>query len=191
MIKFGDSFVKVGGSMLDYTGPVVPPEPPEPTANQYFMFKLIDSFDSQRGQTGKSQGHFQISEFQLFEGSTKAVLSKLADSGNATSGQDSSKLFDGSTSTKWCPNIYPYESFSPIRAWFICKAGSPINVQSYKMATADDTSQWYGRNPYSWEIYGSNTESTDPDSASWKLITKKTGDTTMQAVNYTYYTFDV
>lgn len=42
MIKFGDSFVKVGGSMVDYTGPVLPPEPlPNPVQIGQHLYEWV------------------------------------------------------------------------------------------------------------------------------------------------------
>ena len=92
------------------------------------------------------------------------------------------KLFDGQkkegNSTKWCCNFYG----SAYVIFEASKAGIPVG---YTITTGNDNSNWNGRNPKSWKLYGNN-EGKDGE---WTLIQEVNNDTKLQDVNYTSYDF--
>ena len=92
------------------------------------------------------------------------------------------KLFDGQkkegNSTKWCCNFYS----SAYVIFKASKAGIPVG---YTITTGNDNSNWNGRNPKSWKLYGNN-EGKD---GAWTLIQEVNNDTKLQDVNCTSYDF--
>ena len=92
------------------------------------------------------------------------------------------KLFDGQkkegNSTKWCCNFYS----SAYVIFEASKAGIPVG---YTITTGNDNSNWKGRNPKSWKLYGNN-EGKDGE---WTLIQEVNNDTKLQDVNCTSYDF--
>ena len=92
------------------------------------------------------------------------------------------KLFDGQkkegNSTKWCCNFYG----SAYVIFEASKAGIPVG---YTITTGNDNSNWKGRNPKSWKLYGNN-EGKDGE---WTLIQEVNNDTKLQDVNCTSYDF--
>ena len=92
------------------------------------------------------------------------------------------KLFDGKkkegNSTKWCCNFYG----SAYVIFEASKAGIPVG---YTITTGNDNSNWNGRNPKSWKLYGNN-EGKD---GAWTLIQEVNNDTKLQDVNCTSYDF--
>lgn len=97
------------------------------------------------------------------------------------------KLFDGSTSTKWCLN---FNSSTGAYVAFALEEAKAIS--GYTFTTANDTASNTGRNPKSWVIYGSNDTSCESESyTGWTEICRVTDDTTMEGVNFTDYSFAV
>ena len=92
------------------------------------------------------------------------------------------KLFDGQkkegNSTKWCCNFYG----SAYVIFEASKAGIPVG---YTITTGNDNSNWKGRNPKSWKLYGNNVGKD----GEWTLIQEVNNDTKLQDVNYTSYDF--
>ena len=92
------------------------------------------------------------------------------------------KLFDGQkkegNSTKWCCNFYS----SAYVIFKASKAGIPVG---YTITTGNDNSNWNGRNPKSWKLYGNN----EGQNGNWTLIQEVNNDTKLQDVNYTSYDF--
>ena len=92
------------------------------------------------------------------------------------------KLFDGQkkegNSTKWCCKF----SGSANVIFAASKAGVPVG---YTITTGNDNSNWNGRNPKSWKLYGNN-EGKDGE---WTLIQEVNNDTKLQDVNCTPYDF--
>ena len=121
------------------------------------------------------------------ETTAAAAVNATATALEGTKGANSSELYgnllDGSVYTKWCVT-----SFSS--AYIIWEMSEAVAITGYKISTANDNSTYTGRNPTSWALYGANGSSApSKDSSSWKLITSVSGNTTLQAVNYTTYTF--
>ena len=92
------------------------------------------------------------------------------------------KLFDGQKkegySTKWCCNFYS----SAYVIFEASKAGIPVG---YTITTGNDNSNWNGRNPKSWKLYGNN----EGQNGNWTLIQEVNNDTKLQDVNCTPYDF--
>ena len=92
------------------------------------------------------------------------------------------KLFDGQKkegySTKWCCNFYG----SAYVIFEASKAGIPVG---YTITTGNDNSNWKGRNPKSWKLYGNN----EGQNGNWTLIQEVNNDTKLQDVNCTSYDF--
>ena len=92
------------------------------------------------------------------------------------------KLFDGQkkegNSTKWCCNFYS----SAYVIFEASKAGIPVG---YTITTGNDNSNWKGRNPKSWKLYGNN----EGQNGNWTLIQEVNNDTKLQDVNCTSYDF--
>ena len=92
------------------------------------------------------------------------------------------KLFDGQkkegNSTKWCCNFYS----SAYVIFKASKAGIPVG---YTITTGNDNSNWKGRNPKSWKLYGNN----EGQNGNWTLIQEVNNDTKLQDVNCTSYDF--
>ena len=92
------------------------------------------------------------------------------------------KLFDGQkkegNSTKWCCNFYS-------SAYVIFKASKVGIPVGYTITTGNDNSNWNGRNPKSWKLYGNN----EGQNGNWTLIQEVNNDTKLQDVNCTSYDF--
>ena len=92
------------------------------------------------------------------------------------------KLFDGKkkegNSTKWCCDFYG----SAYVIFKASKAGIPVG---YTITTGNDNSNWKGRNPKSWKLYGNN----EGQNGNWTLIQEVNNDTKLQDVNCISYDF--
>ena len=62
-------------------------------------------------------------------------------------------------------------------------------LSGYRMTTARDTETYPSRNPVSWSLLGSNTQSEQPDDEVWTLLDHRENDTTLGAANFTPYDF--
>ena len=106
-----------------------------------------------------------------------------------------SKLFDGTSSTKWGNSFANKTSDDDTSngAYFVIKASRPICPTYYCLTTANDTGNSPGRNWKKWRIFGMNG-SSDPSRSSdgWVLIDDKAniGRDQLAAANYTdcYFT---
>ena len=89
-------------------------------------------------------------------------------------GEDYQKLFDGTTSTKWCS----YSGWKTDGVWFVeFYVNTPLKAVGYKLTTAGDTEKYPGRNPKAWRLLGRNDLEDD-----WEVIDNVTnGD--LPAVN--------
>lgn len=105
--------------------------------------------------------------------------------GGFSSGENYDKIVDGNTDTKWCLNGGEGNS-----VYNIFHASVPIFVTGYIITTANDNAQYTGRNPKSWTLYGSTSDSNPgKDDPSWEVIASVTNDTRLQDVNFTTYTY--
>lgn len=118
--------------------------------------------------------------------------------GNAgNSGEDASKLLDGSQNTKWCGGIPAATNTEPAGAYVIFKTYEANAFGQYMLITGNDTGNGGGtRNWKSWKIYGStftdDAEATR-DADAWTLLDEKTniGQDRLPAVNFApaYFNF--
>ena len=118
---------------------------------------------------------------------TSADVFFIPDEGSAgfSSGEDYDKIVDGNTSTKWCLNGGEGNA-----VYNIFHASLPIYVTGYQITTANDNAQYTGRNPKTWQLYGSTADSNPGvDDSSWELIASVSNDTKLKDVNFTTYTY--
>ena len=128
----------------------------------------------------------QLSELELYNNSgTKIPLIYVAGTGGYSSSEGGENLYDGNTSTKFCAS-FPSEG-----VYQICRTATPELVAYYTLTTANDTASNSGRNPKTWTLCATNEPTSSRTDSSWVVIDRRENDTTMQAVNYTPYTFTV
>lgn len=96
--------------------------------------------------------------------------------------EDWSKACDNNLTTKYCCTFDG-------RAFIMMDAGRELDIQGYRIYTADDAAKYPFRNPKNWKLYGSKTITTNPNDAIWKLIDERQNDYTLGAANYTGYDF--
>ncbi|WP_444368240.1 BspA family leucine-rich repeat surface protein, partial [Prevotella sp.] len=110
------------------------------------------------------------------------TFTALAGSPEGYTNETYANLFDGKktegNSTKWCCDFYS----SAYVIFAASKAGIPVG---YTITTGNDNSNWNGRNPLSWKLYGNN-EGKD---GAWTLIQEVSNDTKLQDKNFTSYDF--
>ena len=128
----------------------------------------------------------QFSEFDLLDNRGNEVnpLTLYYCTGSYIKDHDQADLFDNDVTTKYCG------SFSQGTTLYIyMDAGEPVSISGYRITTAADTQVYPNRNPKSWSLYGSNTQSQEPGSEVWTLLDHREDDTTIGATNYTPYDF--
>lgn len=103
--------------------------------------------------------------------------------GESDEGYD--KLVDGDINTKWCVN---HKVHTDLSVKF--EVPSAMKVSGYSITTGDDNKENPGRNPESWELWGSNDYNSQGQST-WHLIDKVTNDTVLQDENLQTYDFVV
>ena len=64
-----------------------------------------------------------------------------------------------------------------------------MQPSGYRFTTANDTQGNPGRNPVTWSLFGSNSQSEISNDAVWTLLDHRENDTTLGATNYTPYDF--
>ncbi len=131
-------------------------------------------------------GVIQIAEFDLLDESSHDIpsLAIYQATESNIANENWPNMADNSTATKYCGQ------FSR-RAYFLFDAQREVQIQGYRMFTANDTRNYPERNPRSWKFYGSNTYTDNPDDEVWELIDERLDDNTMQATNFTPYDFIV
>ena len=110
-------------------------------------------------------------------------------SGYGDTGESFYNLFDNNTSSKWCQGDWGEGDKAENALWWVVfKTSSPIAVSGYTFTTANDAN---GRDPKSWTLYGSNSESQPgKDDGSWEVIDSKT-DQSFTTERFTDQHFDV
>ena len=152
----------------------------DPSGDGYTYFKLDIT-------ANKGDSYLQVSELELYTQSGDKIPLEYVDgtAGNNTN-ESGAKLCDGSTSTKFCCRFN-----SSVGAYHIFRTSSETNVAYYRMATANDSSQYPTRNPYSWTLCGSATAATSRTDSSWVVLDRRTNDNTMGSINERFYDFTV
>ena len=99
---------------------------------------------------------------------------------NVNGGYD--QILDGNTATKWCVNTGTKSE----GVWFVeFHTASAVQVDGYKLTTADDTQTYSGRNPKNWTLKA-KVNSGD----AWTVIDTKIGNTDMPAANCSSVDFE-
>ena len=128
----------------------------------------------------------QLSEIDLLDkdGNEISPLTLYAYTGTHYSNEVQANLFDDDVTTKYCG------PFSVANTLYICvDAGRIVELSGYRFTTANDTQKNPGRNPVTWSLLGSNTQSEEPDDEVWTLLDRRENDTTLGALNYEPYDF--
>ena len=128
----------------------------------------------------------QFCEFDLLDkdGNEVTPLTFLYATGTYIKDHDAGDLFDDNINTKYCA------AFSPDNTLYIyMDAGKEVELSGYRITTAKDTKSFPGRNPYTWSLLGSNTQSLVPDDDVWVLLDRREKDTTLGAENFKPYDF--
>lgn len=128
----------------------------------------------------------QFSEFDLLDkdGNEVKPLTFLSATGTYIKDHDAGDLFDDDPSTKYCA------AFNPANTLYIyMDAGTEVELSGYRITTAKDTQTYPGRNPHTWSLFGSNTQSEAHDDAVWTLLDRRENDNTLGAANLTPYDF--
>ena len=113
----------------------------------------------------------------------------IALDGYGATGESFYNLFDNNTGSKWCQGDWGEGDKAENALWWVVfKTSSPIAVSGYTFTTANDAN---GRDPKSWTLYGSNSESQPgKDDGSWEMIDSKT-DQSFTTERFTDVRFDV
>ena len=131
-------------------------------------------------------GTIQLSEFDLLDmnGNEITPLTTYAWTGTYIKDHDPGDLFDDDVTTKYCASFT-----NSVTLYIFIDAGAPVTLSGYRLTTAADTEKFPGRNPVSWSLLGSNTQSEVSDDEVWTLLDHRENDTTLGAANYTPYDF--
>lgn len=105
-----------------------------------------------------------------------------AGTGNTNTNGGYDQILDGNTATKWCVNTDTKSE----GVWFVeFHTASAVQVDGYKLTTADDTQTYSGRNPKNWTLKA-KVNSGD----AWTVIDTKIGNTDMPAANCSSVDFE-
>lgn len=95
-------------------------------------------------------------------------------------------LFDDDVTTKWCCTSFYDLDANTLGVYVEFQSAEAFVPKGYSLATANDNSQFTGRNPISWRLKAKETANGE-----WKTIVEVNDDNTMKDVNYTQYNFAV
>ena len=128
----------------------------------------------------------QLSEFDLLDmdGNEIKPLTAYAWTGENINNHPQSDLFDDDVTTKYC-GVFK----AGTTLYIYIDAGTQVMLSGYRMTTAKDTQSFPGRNPVTWSLLGSNTQSEQPNDEVWTLLDRRENDTTLGAANYMPYDF--
>ena len=105
-----------------------------------------------------------------------------AGTGNTNTNGGYDQILDGNTATKWCVNTNTKSE----GVWFVeFHTASAVQVDGYKLTTADDTQTYSGRNPKNWTLKAK----VNIDDA-WTVIDTKSDNTDMPAANCSSVDFE-
>ena len=130
----------------------------------------------------------QFSEFDLIDENGKEItpLTLYAYTGEGFDNEKHENLFDDDTATKFCSLFNAGTTL-----YIYVDAGKEVTLSGYRITTANDTQNYPGRNPASWKLLCSNTQSQQPDDNVWLLLDSRENDATIGAVNFTPFDFSV
>ena len=136
-------------------------EESQPQGWKYYLWHF-------NGIAARSDNCYQNSEFDLVDSQTGEDVYLLLVSSNIEGfpNEVAANLFDNSTSTKLCAQI---TSTVIANNYVVFAAEDPIIPSTFSMTTADDSGERY-RWATSWDLYASNTFSTDWTDGTWTKI---------------------
>ena len=145
-----------------------------------YTYFMLDVTDHRSGATNGA--NLQLSELELYDSSDNKIPLTIVTGSTGAGSEQPRNLLDGSTSTKWCLT-------SSLPAYAIVSTTTPVVPAYYRLATANDSGSYPGRNPQTWTLRGSETPVSTRTSDSWVILDNRVNDTTFTASNYTYFTF--
>ena len=133
---------------------------------------------------GGTRGTIQFAEFDILDknGEEYADLYVYNGTDSDIPYEDWPNAGDNNVYTKYCGTFRNY-------AYFLYDAQEEVMPYGYRIYTANDTRSNPTRNPCTWQLYGSNTFTENPNDECWELIDEQTNNYTLQAVNYTPFDF--
>lgn len=128
----------------------------------------------------------QISEFDLLDRNDNEItpVTAYAYSRQGFDGETIDRLFDNDVNTKYCDYFYAGNIL-----YIYIDAGKDVMLSGYRITTAGDTQDYPWRNPVSWSLYGSYTQSESSGDDVWMLLDHRKNDNTLGAVNCTPFDF--
>jgi hypothetical protein len=112
----------------------------------------------------------------------KSSLAGTAGSSGIKKNENYLSLLDGQPSTKWCTHV----TYKKNGVWYVeFQSNAPIIPVAYKMTTGNDCSEYRGRNPKAWKLYG-KANSTDD----WTLLSE-ISDGGMLDINCKTYSYNI
>ncbi|MBR4644843.1 MAG: CotH kinase family protein [Bacteroidaceae bacterium] len=126
----------------------------------------------------------QLSELDLLDKDGEEIkpLTLYAYNGKHYGNEVQENLFDDDVHTKYCG------PFSPVLYLYI-DAGKEVSLSGYRLTTANDTKSNFNRNPVSWSLFGSNSQTENTEDEAWTLLDRRENDNTLKAVNYEPFDF--
>ena len=184
---FAEAFITV--SSVDGENNVIPTSAAS-FVNQQAIVKFIlkdqDNNDLNVSNLTISAGSNRLVSARSFRGSGEKTYytgyTADAGTGNTNTNGGYDQILDGKTATKWCVNTDTKSG----GVWFVeFHTSSAVQVDGYKLTTADDTQTYSGRNPKNWTLKA-KVNSGD----AWTVIDTKTGNTDMPAANCSSVDFE-
>ena len=128
----------------------------------------------------------QFSEFNLIDknGDEIKPITLYAYTGSFYNDESQRNLFDNNVETKYCGRFT-----SDTTLYLFIDAGKEVTLSGYRITTANDSNNYPERNPTSWSLLGSNTQSEQPNDAVWTLLDHHENDNTIGARIFTPYDF--
>lgn len=146
---------------------------------RYWMWRSVGQI------VGSPTNYIQFSEFDLSVNGSDVSLSYISAAPTGVTNETADKLFDNSTSTKYCANFSSYLTTN----YVLFDSTTAITPTSFSMTTAND-SRNTGRYPKDWVLLGSNTSTTNWNDGSWDTVLSGTCGDEMY-VNYTRFDYPI
>ena len=131
-----------------------------------------------------SEGLLQLSEVHFLDDALNEYpdVKVIEGTDGGISNENWGNISDYNLQTKFCGHFNG-------RVFFLFDAGEDIVISGYRMYTANDTQNYPGRNPASWNLYATSDLSGGVDGSDWLLLDSHENDHSMPAANYTPYDF--
>lgn len=146
---------------------------------RYWMWRSVGKI------VGSPSNYIQFSEFDLSVNGSDVSLSYISAAPTGVTNETADKLFDNSTSTKYCANFSSYLTTN----YVLFDSTTAITPTSFSMTTAND-SRNTGRYPKDWVLLGSNTSTTNWNDGSWDTVLSGTCGNEMK-VNYKRFNYPI